>query len=279
MLRATMSRRAALLALALASCADAGLRREVTTLRARVDALETADGKAADCEARVARLEGFLAPYMDGQAEAAAGEPDPAATYAVPIDGNFAVGPADAPITLVLAFDFACPYCHRLRSTLAELQQTYGRQLRIVYKNFVVHPDTATLPALAACAAGAQGKFADMEALLWARGFEAGGYSRELVEALAGELKLDQKRFVADLDGTACKAQLARDQEQLARLGVSGTPASFVNGRLVSGAQPREAFEALVDEQLKLANERITAGTPAADYYRVWVLEKGKTAP
>ena len=59
------------------------------------------------------------------------------------------------------------------------------------------------------------------------------------------------------------------------RLGVGATPSFFVNGRFLSGAMPIDNFVALIDEELKKANERIQQGTPQAQYYQQWVLDKG----
>src|SRR5512147_2734256 len=99
-------------------------------------------------------------------------EPDRAKTYAMPIDGDPVDGPADAKITIVKAYDYACPYCERVRDTMDELRKKYGNDLRIVFKQLVVHPQVATAPALAVCAANKQGKFLQMDQLLWDKGFK-----------------------------------------------------------------------------------------------------------
>ncbi len=266
------------LALLLGACADAGLRREVASLRKQVDELTMQQkrvGAHAEMETRLARVEKFLGPYMNQPPPPA--EPDPAVTYSVPVHGDAIVGAADAPVTLVLGYDYACPYCSRLRPTLAELRTKYGANLRIVYKNMIVHPETATLPAMAACAANQQGKFAEMDELLWTRGFEKSGYSKELVLGLASELHLDRARFESDLDGSACTGRIEDDMKVLQGLHVNGTPTSFINGRFIGGAQPVEAFQKLIDEELARAKERIAAGTPAADYYEKFVVEKGQS--
>jgi protein-disulfide isomerase len=286
MVYAKMKRRILTLvaALLLGACADAGLRREVATLRTRVDQLEHgrdsgtgADGGAdAQLSSRLAKVEKFLAPYINQPP--APPEPNPAVTYSVPVNGSVFVGPADAPVTIVFAFDYACPYCYRVRPTVAELHKKFGANLRIVYKHFIVHPQTATIAALAACAAAKQDKFIEMDELLWERGFMKGGYTADLFLTLADELHLDRKRFLADQAGEACKAQLADDMSILQKLAMNGTPGFFINGRFLGGAQPIEAFTKLVDEELARANKRIAAGTPAAGYYQKYVVELGETS-
>ena len=71
------------------------------------------------------------------------------------------------------------------------------------------------------------------------------------------------------------KSWLQKDMRDLQALGVSATPAFFINGRYLSGAQPIDQFVTLIDEELKKANEKIQAGTPAASYYQQVVLDKG----
>ena len=67
-----------------------------------------------------------------------------------------------------------------------------------------------------------------------------------------------------------------QDQAELAKVGTTGTPAFYINGRFLSGARPIEQFKAIIDEELKKADERIKAGTPAEKYYDEWVIGKGK---
>src|SRR5580765_5652163 len=84
-------------------------------------------------------------------------EPDRTKTYAVPVDGDPAEGPADAKSTVVKAYDYACPFCEKVRGSMDDLRKKYPNDLRIVYKQFVVHPQIATAGALAVCAADKQG--------------------------------------------------------------------------------------------------------------------------
>jgi len=221
-------------------------------------------------------------------------EPDRAKTYAMPIDGDPVEGPADAKVTLVKAYDYACPYCEKVRDTMDELRKKYGNDLRIVFKQFVVHPQIATAGALAVCAANKQGKFLQMDQLLWDKGFknrqfdkdaaaEAGGQPQRCWEAAAGcpivvgfaqELQLNIDKFKADMKGE-CQALIQKDQRDLQVLGVGATPSFFVNGRFMSGAMPIDNFVALIDEELKKANEKISAGVSAANFYQQVVVEKG----
>ena len=159
---------------------------------------------------------------------------------------------------------------------MEQLQKDYGQDLKIVYKQFVVHPDTATVPALAVCAAQKQNKFVDMEKLVWQKGWtEAAGFPRPdpeklrqpAMEAFAKELKLNLAKFKQDMDGESCKQQLNDNKTLLQKLGVRGTPGFFVNGRYLVGAQPIEKFKALIDEEIKKADEALKNGAKLQDYY------------
>ena len=140
-----------------------------------------------------------------------------------------------------------------------------------------MHPQLATVPALAACAGDKQGKFHEMTKLIWEKGFNAGrNLSQENMDKLAAEAGLDMGKFKKDVEGP-CKDVVRQDQQELAQVGVGGTPAFFINGRFLSGARPIEQFKALIDEELKKANERIgKEGTTVENYYQKWVMEKGE---
>ena len=73
----------------------------------------------------------------------------------------------------------------------------------------------------------------------------------------------------------ACSSVVQTDMRDLQKFGVGATPAFFVNGRYISGAVPIDNFVTVIDEELKKANERIQQGTPQAQYYQRWVLDKG----
>jgi protein-disulfide isomerase len=236
------------------------------------------EAKLDDINQRLERIEGMVKQGAGAQRPMPQRPPgpDPAKTYAVPVQGAPVKGPADAKVTVVKAFEFACPFCERARPTMDEIVKAYGNDVRIVYKHYIVHPATATIPSQAACAAHLQGKFSEMENLIWEKGFKANrNLSQENMEALAAELKLDVNRFKADMSGE-CAKLVQKDHQELAQVGVTGTPGFFVNGRFIRGAQPFAAFKTVIDEELKKANERIEKGTPAAKYYDEWVLGKGE---
>jgi protein-disulfide isomerase len=261
---------AALLPLAACQADQKNLDNRMDRIEKKLDALIASGGRGA-------------APGAAALPRPQRPEPDRAKTYAVPVDGDPFVGPADAKVTIVKAYDYACPYCERVRTTMEDLRKKYGNDVRVVYKQLVVHPTTAMSGALAFCAAAKQGKAAEFDNGIWEKSFKARQFDPDkcweteagcpTLNAIAQELKLDTAKLKADMK--ACTTTVQKDMSDLQRLGVAATPAFFINGRYLSGAMPMDNFVTLVDEELKKANERIQQGTPAAQYYQQWVIDKG----
>lgn len=140
----------------------------------------------------------------------------------------------------------------------------------MVVKQFVVHPDTATLPALAVCAAQKQKKFREMEKMIWDKGWPGdrpNNLGREAMESFARELKLNMAKFKEDMDSEPCKQQLSENKALLTRLGTRGTPGFYINGRFLGGAVPIDRFKTIIDEEIKKADEALKNGTKLQDYY------------
>ena len=203
--------------------------------------------------------------------------PDPAAVYAVAVTGAPTLGPDDALVTIVRAGEYACPYCEKVRPTLDAVRSVYGPDVRIVHLSFVVHPQVATEAAHAACAAHRQGRFFELDELLWEKAFKTRQFSREHLEDLAIEAGLDLGQFRADRDGP-CPAALQAEMAMLARVGVGATPGFFINGRFLSGAQPLPAFQAIIDEELAKAKGRVKTKKQRRSYYDDWVMKPGLKA-
>lgn len=201
-------------------------------------------------------------------------EPDKDLVYSVPLGASPAFGPANAKVTMVMAFDFACPYCRRAWDTVDALQAKYGKDLRVVYKHLIVHPSVATTPAFAACAANHQKKFREMSKLLWTKAFDVRDFDQENIDALAKEARLDTARYKADVAGI-CKDEIKADQDLMKKLAVNATPSFFINGRYLAGALPQPQFEALIDEELAKANAKIKGGVKADRYYEDEIVGKG----
>jgi protein-disulfide isomerase len=209
-------------------------------------------------------------------AGAARKRPDPNVTYFMPVASTDAyVGPEKSKVTIVEAFEYACPYCAMLAVPLEKVHEA-NPDVKIVSKQFVVHPDTATLPALGACAATKQGKFAAYNKKLWETAWPMEGdrpnfkrdqLSAENLDKIAAAAGLDVGKFKADRDGAECKKELDRQRQELAAIGVSGTPALYINGKPYQGARTPEAIGEAIKAAKAEADSAIGKGTATADNY------------
>lgn len=167
------------------------------------------------------------------QAAIAAAEPntqEPIQRVAVSIDDDPALGPTDAPITIVEFSDYQCPYCQRWHAeTFHALLDAYPGQIRFVYRDFPLynlHPE-AEPAAIAANCAQEQDKFWEFHELLFSDKFDL---SKAAYISYAEELGLDKTAFEACLSSDKYLAEVTADYQYAGSLGVNSTPTFFVNG-------------------------------------------------
>jgi protein-disulfide isomerase len=203
---------------------------------------------------------------------------DAKAVYKVPIEGSPAKGPADALVTIVESSDFECPFCRRAAPTLKQLEDQYKGKVRFVFKHnplpFHARATPAANAAEEARAQGGDAKFWAMHDAL----FAAASLDEAAILQAAKDAGVDPARVKAAIDGNRYRDRLERDAKLVQSLGASGTPSFFINGRKLVGAQPLPAFQALVDEELRKAEELVRSGTPAAQVYAK-ITDAGATAP
>ena len=160
-------------------------------------------------------------------------------------------GTATAPVTIVEYSDFHCPFCRRVQPTLTTLLQKYPGKVRLVYKHLPLdglHPQARRVSEAAWCAAK-QDKFWAFHDAVYADA--SSDSSDATLTRYASAAGLDAAAFGACLAGPEAKAAIQRDVAQGEALGLNSTPGFFVNGREVRGAQPIEAFESIIDEELR----------------------------
>ena len=223
-------------------------RGELDVLRKQVEALEKSQ---AELRARVDELAGKKARRAG---------PDPKRRYAVETQGAPSRGPDSAEVTIVEFGDFQCPFCGRVTPTLDQIEKRYGDRVRIVFKHLplTIHPKALAAHA-AAEAAHRQGRFWEMHDAIFAK-------QRELEPAKLAEharqLGLDMEKFQADLSSPELMDRIDADAAEARGLGVTGTPAFFVNGLFLSGAQPFRAFRRVIDQELRAAERVKGEGAP-----------------
>jgi protein-disulfide isomerase len=182
-------------------------------------------------------------------APSAAAAPAPAAKQDIKVGDAPVMGPASAKVTVVAFSDFQCPFCSRAVPTLHQIEQDYKGKIRVAFKNMPLpFHDKAHLAAEAALAANEQGKFWEMHDKLFAN---QQALDRPNLEKYAEELGLNMAKFKAALDTGKFKDRVDREAKEGNAVGATGTPTFFINGHILVGAQPVDAFKSAIDAELK----------------------------
>ena len=159
-------------------------------------------------------------------------------------------GGSDAKVTIVEYSDFQCPFCSKASQIIAELEKKYGNKIKVAFKNFPLpFHSQARLAAEAAMCANEQnvkyfwkmhdGMFADQTKL-----------DHDNLIATAKKAGVKEADFKACLDSGKFKAKVDADIAEGQKIMIKSTPTFFINGKLISGAQPVEVFSELIDEEL-----------------------------
>lgn len=188
----------------------------------------------------------------------------PDVVYSVPVSPLGPMrGDASARVTWVIGIELTEPFTRRLLETVKQVQQDYGTDLRVVFKHHVVH-DFGLTSALVLCAANLQGKFEEALARMLELPLgERGTFRMNRLVSRMG--MVDRAQLELDMAGRCRK--IVRDDFVFAqRMNQSGVPYSFVNGRVLTGAQPAESFKRLIDEELARANAAL-GGRSSKGYY------------
>jgi len=209
-------------------------RRQREELNDRLTKLVTAVNSRPAYPAAPARLSG----------------PDPDKVYTVNTEGAPFEGPKAAAVTIVEFSDFQCPFCAKVDPTVKQLQDVYKDNVQIVWKHYPltrIHQN-AMEAALASEAAHSQGKFWQFHDKLLA------SHSRltpDQIRQYAEELGLNTAKFESDLTSPEIRKHITDDMSEAQRLGVTGTPAFFVNGHFLGGAQPLAGFAKVINSELQ----------------------------
>jgi protein-disulfide isomerase len=158
-------------------------------------------------------------------------------------------GPADAPVTIVEFSDFQCPFCQKVLPTLAEIHERYPEEVRLVFRHLPLENihSRARPAAIAAVCLEEQGRFWEFHDAIFAD-------PRQLADSdlrqLAEEIGADPDAYDVCIASDAAAERVDADVAAARGAGISGTPAFFINGVQLSGAQPMSAFERVIEREL-----------------------------
>ncbi|MEM9954666.1 MAG: thioredoxin domain-containing protein [Chloroflexota bacterium] len=182
-----------------------------------------------------------------------AGIMQPPANMDILVDDDPFLGPADAPIVIVEFSAYACPYCQRhFEDTLAPLLETYSDYVRYVYRDFpTINPNVSFPASLAANCAREQGQFWEYHDLLFTNQSTLLQGGQSFLTQLASDLGLDTEQFNNCLIQQDYLYEVEGDFDAGIAVGVSGTPAFYINGQAHSGARPYAYFEGIILRELE----------------------------
>jgi len=169
--------------------------------------------------------------------------------FDVDSEGAPFVGKEDAEVVLVEFSDFECPYCSRLSNTLNRVKENYADRIKLVFRQYPlpqIHSNAQKAAEASLCAAD-QDRFWEMHDLLFA---DRKNLKIEDLKEKATELGLDMEQFNQCLDEGRHAATIARDLRAGMQVGITGTPALFINGRFMSGAVAYEKIVEVIEEEL-----------------------------
>ena len=168
------------------------------------------------------------------------------------VDADPVKGAKAAPIQIVEYSDFQCPYCSRVNPTLAQVQETYGDKVAIAFRNYPLpmHKEAPRAGAASYCAQD-QGKFWEYHDVLFEN---QRAQTDDDLKKYAAETGLEAAAFEACLSSDKYMDRVESDRKSGEMVGVSGTPAFFINGVFVNGARPFEAFAEVIDDEIARKN-------------------------
>lgn len=173
----------------------------------------------------------------------------------VPLDDDPVLGSPDAPVTIIEYSEYLCPFCQRfVLETMPRIEEEYidTGLVRLIFRDFPVHGQSAVAIAMVAECAADQGKFWEMHMFLWERS-EQWSQSEDILvtfQDYADELGMDTEEFTTCLTEGRTVDRIIEDYNIGVQDGVTGTPAFFVNGTPIRGALPFEEFQRVIEEEL-----------------------------
>jgi protein-disulfide isomerase/plastocyanin len=197
---------------------------------------------------------------LDAPEPAAGQEAQAAPTVDVSADDDAVKGDENAPVTIIEFSDYQCPFCGRFyEETLPQLEEQYiaTGKVKLVHRDFPlesIHPEARPAAEAAECA-GDQGKYYEMHDKLYEN---QQSLSADNYKLWAEEIGLDMDQFNDCVESNKHAEEVSADLADGSAAGVTGTPGFFINGQLLSGAQPFSVFQQIIEAELAAADNGVT---------------------
>ena len=162
---------------------------------------------------------------------------------------DFAIGPQDAPVTVVEFFDYRCGPCRASMTTVNALPAQYQNKVRVVFKEFPILSPESGVAAIAALAAGRQGKYVEMHQAFMK---SPSRFTEDDIVKIAGEMDLDMDQWMEDRKDPALATQIAETRSLAQTIGANATPTFVIGDTLFSGLN-RERLDSLITAELAKA--------------------------
>lgn len=166
---------------------------------------------------------------------------------------DFAIGPANAPVTIVEFYDYRCTYCHAALEWVTDLTRT-RRDIRFVFKELPILSDASFAAARAALAARPQGRYMQFHRALMSHPLNQEMTPAD-IDRIARTAGIDVARMRREMDSPEITAHLEQNRAQAINYNITGTPGFVINGELISGFD-RERLEARIREATRAARAR-----------------------
>jgi len=239
----------------------------------KAQAMVNSGTKPSELYARIIE-NGATAPAPQAPSPSQPSAPAPASVRKVDVPADSPVkGPKNAKVTIVLFSDFQCPFCSRVVPTMKQIEDTYAKDVRMVFRHQPLPFHQNAKPAAeASMAANAQGKFWPFHDKMFAN---QQALDRASLEKYASEVGLDMGKFKSALDTGMYTKRVEEVSAAGMAVGANGTPTFFVNGREFVGAQPFEAFKGMIDTEIKAADALLAKGIKPENLYAEFMKNAG----
>lgn len=187
-------------------------------------------------------LSGEIQPTIDESQQ-----PQQLYSIEVSADDDPSIGSDNAPITIIEFSDYQCIFCAKARTIIEQILEDYGNNIRIVYRDFPILGPQSQIAAEASECADEQGKFWEYHNKLFENQLSLNIIR---LKQYAADLGLNTSEFNECLDSGKMAPEVQKDSQDGLSYGIKGTPTFFINGILVSGAQPYRVFQQIIEQEL-----------------------------